>query len=187
MHMHSTFSLPMRSSSSIPTRYGKFETLSGKLKLQGTASVLLKAQIVSSYNRSLESHPTADYPMLHETARHSIHSIETLEIAVECLLAMCQQHTLLYKLNSSNDKFHEVIHTKTHQALQFHLQVLRSLKARSQANDARLRNEITLVRGTLNSLDPQHLAKFQLGIQYSCPTRQPQYPSHQSGSPQRQL
>ena len=169
------------------TRFGGFETLSGKLKRQGTASVLPKAQTVSSYNRSLESQPAADYPMLHETARHSIHSIETLEIAVECLLAMCQQHTLLYNLNPSKDKFHEVIHTKIHQALQFQLQVLRSLKARSQANEARLRNEITLVRGTLNSKSPQHFAKFRLGIQYSCPTRQSQYPSHQPGSPQRQF
>ena len=122
--------------------------------------------------------------MLHETARHSIHSTETLEIAVECILAMCQQHSSLYKLDSSKDRFHEIIHTKTHQALQFQLQVLRSLKARSQANEARLRNEITLVKGTLNSLNPQHLAKFPLGIQYSCPIRQSQYPSHQPGSPQ---
>lgn len=88
--------------------------------------------------------------MLHETARHSIHSNETLEIAVECLLAMCQQHTLLEKLSVSKDKVHEITRTKIHQALQFRLQILRSLKARSQANDARLRNEITLVR-------PQHL------------------------------
>ena len=123
--------------------------LSEKLKLQGTASLFPKALMVSSYNRSLESHPTANYPMLHETARHSIHSIETLDIAVECLVAICQQHDSLYK-HSSKDKLHEVIHTKIHQALQFRLQVLRSLKARSQANEARLRNEITLVRGTLN-------------------------------------
>ena len=125
--------------------------LSGKLRLQGTASLFPKAPMVSSFSRSLESHPTADYPMLHETARHSIHSIETLDIAVECLLAMCQQQTLLYKPNSSKNKLHEVIHAKIHQALQFRLQVLRSLKARSQANEARLRNEITLVRGTLDS------------------------------------
>ncbi|KAM0805619.1 hypothetical protein BDR22DRAFT_884599 [Usnea florida] len=104
-------------------------------------------------SRSLESQPTADYPMLHETARHSIHSNETLEIAVECILAMCQQHTLLYKLNSSKDRFHEIIHTKIHQALQFQLQVLRSLKARSQANEARLRNEITLAFNTLAQHD----------------------------------
>ena len=113
--------------------------------------MFLKDPMVLSYNRSLESHPTADYPMLHETARHSIHSIETLDIAVECLLAMCQQHALLYKPNFARDKLHEVIHTKIYQALQFRLQVLRSLKARSQANEARLRNEITLVRETLVS------------------------------------
>ena len=154
MHIHSTFSLPMRSSSSTTTRFGEFGTLSGKSKHQGTASLFPEAQMVSSYNRSLESQPTADYPMLHETARHSIHSIETLEIAIECLLAMCQQHTLLYNLNSSKDKLHGVIHTKIHQALQFRLQVLRSLKARSQANEARLRNEITLVSGALNNLKP---------------------------------
>lgn len=107
--------------------------------------------MVSSYNRSLESQPIANYPMLHETARHSIHSSETLEIAIECLLAMCQQHKLLFDLNLSKDKLHEVTYTKIYQALQFRLQVLRSLKARSQANEARLRNEITLVRGTLTT------------------------------------
>ena len=97
-------------------------------------------------NRSPESEATADYPMLHETARHSIHSSETLDIAVECLLAMCEQHTLLSNRTLPKDKGREVSYTKIHQALQFRLQVLRSLRARSQANEARLRNEITLVR-----------------------------------------
>ena len=92
----------------------------------------------------------ADFPMLHETARHSIHSSETLEIAVECLLAMCEQHTSLYNLKLPMDKFNEVTYSKIHQILQFRVQVLRSLKARSQANEARLRNEITLVRRTLS-------------------------------------
>lgn len=97
-------------------------------------------------NRSLRSEATADYPMLHETARHSIHSSETLDIAIECLLAMCEQHALLLNHTLPRDKGREVTYTKIHQALQFRLQVLRSLKARSQANEARLRNEITLVR-----------------------------------------
>lgn len=127
-----------------------------------------KAQTVSSYSRSRESQPTADYPMLHETARHSIHSSETLEIAAECLLAMCQQHSLLANLNSSKDKRHELTYTKTHQGLQFRLQVLRSLKARSQANEARLRNEITLVRGkpSLFRIRRLLLSFTHPGIQY---------------------
>ena len=98
--------------------------------------------------------------MLHEMARHGIHSSETLEIAVECLLAMCEQHTSLFSLHSPRDKLHEVTYTKIHQALQFRLQVLRSLKARSQANEARLRNEITLVRGTLAIWNQPPVAKI---------------------------
>lgn len=83
--------------------------------------------------------------MLHEVARHSIHSSETLEVAVQTLSANCQQNRVPCKAVASSDTIQAVAFSKTLQALQFRLQVLQSLKARSQANEARLSNEITLV------------------------------------------
>ena len=96
-------------------------------------------------NRIAKTQSEPDFPLLHDTARHFIHSSETLNVAVETLSNMIHQHEAFAKEVSSENKKENAAFKRTHQHLQFQLQVLRSLAARSQANELRLKNEITLV------------------------------------------
>lgn len=82
---------------------------------------------------------------MHETARHAIHSFETLSVSVETLEAMQQQAVDL----SSKDKQRGGELTEASHQIRIHIdsqiRMLRSLFLRSQSNKERLQNEIALV------------------------------------------
>lgn len=81
--------------------------------------------------------------MLHETARHAIHSSETLSVSVETLEAMRQQH-----LDFMTKKIRNEVGS-TDDSIQAHMDnqigMLRNLLHRSLSNKERLHNEISLV------------------------------------------
>ncbi|OAG08765.1 uncharacterized protein CC84DRAFT_1204042, partial [Paraphaeosphaeria sporulosa] len=87
----------------------------------------------------------ADYILLHEIARHGIHISETLSVAIRSLDAMQHHHA---KFRTYND----LVRSKkgcenwdrvgTH--FEFQLRFLQGLFQRSEANNARIQNEITL-------------------------------------------
>jgi hypothetical protein len=84
--------------------------------------------------------------MMHETARHAIHSFETLSMSVETVEAMQQQIIDLsatHKRGGSN-RVEASRQIRTH--LDAQIRMLRSLFLRSQSNKERLQNEIALVR-----------------------------------------
>lgn len=111
-----------------------------------------------------------DFPYLHETARHAIHSAETLGVAVETISNLCLHHEELQDsltktsfARKPEDRYDgseglecrrrdRDVHC-VRQQLRFHLQMMKSLHARSVANSARLQNQLTLVR-LLISLSP---------------------------------
>ena len=82
---------------------------------------------------------------MHETARHAIHSFETLSVSVETVEAMQQQVIDL----STQDKRRDGRHAEASDQIRIHLdsqlRMLRSLFRRSQSNKERLQNEIALV------------------------------------------
>jgi hypothetical protein len=82
---------------------------------------------------------------MHETARHAIHSFETLSVLVETVEAMQQQVIDL----STQDKRGNRRHVEASDQIRIHLdsqlRMLRSLFLRSQSNKERLQNEIALV------------------------------------------
>jgi hypothetical protein len=84
--------------------------------------------------------------MMHETARHTIHSVETLGVSAETVEAMQQQVINLSATPKREGNGHaEASHQiQTHIASQ--IRMLRSLYLRSQSNKERLQNEIALVR-----------------------------------------
>jgi hypothetical protein len=82
---------------------------------------------------------------MHETARHAIHSFETLSVSVDTVEAMQQQVIDL----STQDKRGNRRHAEGSDQIRIHLdsqiRMLRSLFLRSQSNKERLQNEIALV------------------------------------------
>ena len=86
--------------------------------------------------------------MMHEAARHAIHSFETLSVTVETVETM-QRHVVYLAGKSkqkSGDEPDAVSKVRTHMA--FQASMLRNLLLRSQSNKERLQNEIALVRWT---------------------------------------
>lgn len=86
------------------------------------------------------------FTLLHEAARHAIHSSETLSVAIETLSSI-QQHLASQSnqpLAKSLDLQESTEPINRH--LEFHVRMLHSLHLRAQSNKERLQNEIALVR-----------------------------------------
>jgi hypothetical protein len=83
--------------------------------------------------------------MMHETARHAIHSFETLSVSVDTVEAMQQQAINLFTKNKRGGGGHTETSDQIRTHLDAQLRMLRSLFLRSQSNKERLQNEIALV------------------------------------------
>ena len=129
-------------------QYGLYETLYVEQKRQvrwGSKEVLL-GLMSGSQNRSRPTRGPNDFVLLHEAARHAIHSFETLSVSVETVSALQQQI-----LNLSNKKAaRSAGATEASQRIRGHVEsqarMLQNLLLRSQSNKERLQNEIALVR-----------------------------------------
>ena len=88
---------------------------------------------------------------LHEFAQHTIHSSETLDIVIDTMAGILGQHERFLDAGRSYIAADSIVSRRTRQHLRFQIQMMRSLRARSKANQARLRNKIDLVswRGDL--------------------------------------
>jgi hypothetical protein len=92
------------------------------------------------------SAPEPDYPRLHDLARHTIHSSETLHMAAHAVERMMDSHEL-FSQDRQSQKAQQVTSFKwTAQRLRFHHQLFKGLAMRSEANERRLQNEMNLVR-----------------------------------------
>ena len=94
-----------------------------------------------------------DFSFLHDFARHAIHSSETIDVAVETMAHMLRQHEWF---SNAGQRYVEMDVVALHHiqlCLRFQLQMMQSLRARSKANEERLRNEITLVGCTPETLN----------------------------------
>lgn len=98
--------------------------------------------------RSRNGRRKTDYTILHDFARHVIHSTETLGVALDTVSRIIEQQEALTA--NVDHKVHQEFKAlpQTQQYLHFQRQMLKSLKARSEANQLRLQNEINFVRQT---------------------------------------
>lgn len=99
-----------------------------------------------SKSRNAISRPDTDYPFLHDFARHVIHSTETLGVALDTVNNMIQQHAVITE-KPTRDMYSSIrVSSPIRQYMHFQRQILVSLRARSEATQSRLQNEINLVR-----------------------------------------
>jgi hypothetical protein len=82
---------------------------------------------------------------MHEIARHAIHSSETLEMAMETLSQMIQEHQAWFKDNAAEKASKTVPLEPIRKPLQYQSTILKCLHLRAKAIEERLRNEINLV------------------------------------------
>jgi hypothetical protein len=120
---------------------------------------------------------------MHEVARHTIHSSETLEIAMETLLSMIQEHEMFFKENQSDDAEKVTPFRRIRKSLQFQSTILKCLHLRSKAIEERLRNEINLVSSTCIGPEESNLLIVRRGVQHGRPIRQPYPSAHRRSNP----
>ncbi|CAG5189834.1 uncharacterized protein ALTATR162_LOCUS12095 [Alternaria atra] len=110
---------------------------------------------VRDIDRSLPARVSQGFLMMHEAARHAIHSFETLSVTVETVEAM-QRHVVYLASKSKQKSGNEPeapSQVRTHIA--FQASMLRNLLLRSQSNKERLQNEIALTYNMIAQRDSQ--------------------------------
>ena len=96
---------------------------------------------------------------MHEIARHTIHSTETIEMAMETVATMTSEHDHFAKSHQSAEDGRSPLSSfeRTRKALTLQRTLLKCLHLRSRALDERLRNEINLVSFLLGHRLPQKI------------------------------
>jgi hypothetical protein len=84
--------------------------------------------------------------MMHETARHAIHSFESLSVSAETVEAIQQQVINLSATHKQEGSSHAEASYRIQTHIASQIQMLQSLFLRSQSNKEQLQNEIALVR-----------------------------------------
>ena len=82
---------------------------------------------------------------MHEIARHATHSSETLEVAMEVLSQMIQEHRAWFNDNAAKNANKAMSLEPIRKSLQYQNTILKCLHLRAKAIEERLRNEINLV------------------------------------------
>lgn len=109
--------------------------------------------------------------MMHKTARHAIHSFETLSVAVDTLEAMQQQVIDLFATHERGGSDRAEASHQIRMHLETQIRMLRSLMLRSQSSKERLQNEISLVRVVALACQ-EASGNNTAGIQFDRPARQ---------------
>ncbi|KAL1794636.1 hypothetical protein ACET3X_006452 [Alternaria dauci] len=106
-------------------------------------------------DRSLPARESKGFLMMHEAARHAIHSFETLSVTVETVEAIHGHVVCLASKikQEGRNRLEASSQVRTHMA--FQVSMLRNLLLRSQSNKERLQNEITLAYNMIAQRDSQ--------------------------------
>ncbi|KAH7356125.1 hypothetical protein BKA66DRAFT_473879 [Pyrenochaeta sp. MPI-SDFR-AT-0127] len=113
--------------------------------------------------RSVSSNGVQDSVRMHETARHAIHSFETLTISVQTLESMRQEISDLRDQGRQADTVQIINLAATDRILacvDCQIRMLRNFSLRAQSNKDRLQNEIALAYSMIAQRDSQVMASL---------------------------
>ncbi|CZR68590.1 uncharacterized protein PAC_18489 [Phialocephala subalpina] len=99
----------------------------------------------SENNRISPDNPHPDYVTMHEMARHTIHSSETLAMAKETMTSLVREHEIFFEENSLLPARSMTLSKQTRRIFRSQITLLNCLYLRSKALEERLQNEINLV------------------------------------------
>lgn len=120
-------------------------------------------------NRLQSTRKHDDFVRLHEAARHTAHSFETLGVSIDTVGALRQEILEACSLLDKQDKSDIRATKQIHKHIGAQLRMMQNLQARSLSNKDRLQNEIALVRTTL--LQQDYTTDKILGLQHDRPAR----------------
>lgn len=123
--------------------------------------------MMSFQNRAAVLRQEPNFSLLHDFARHAIHSSETLDVATETVTSMVRQQGWFSDAGQPYVNMDVTALCHTRQYLDYQLQMIRSLRARSKANEERLRNEIALAGFEAGSLN----CSFLMSSRRTIPSR----------------
>ena len=133
----------MRSWTSTISLYGSFETGFVPSKRFTLEHCLYGCSLTLNQNRASLASAGPDFCAFHEIQRHAIHSTETLAVAVNSTRTLLRHE---HKIFNSSARARESMASKNMSPdLTTQSQMLENLRLRSEANEKRLGNEITLV------------------------------------------
>ncbi|KAF8850701.1 hypothetical protein BDZ45DRAFT_186193 [Acephala macrosclerotiorum] len=104
-------------------------------------------------NRTPPQDPQPNYIMMHELARHTIHSSETLAMAIETIASLIQEHEIFFEENASLPLSSIILSKQTRRGFRSQVTLLKCLQLRSKALEERLRNETNLAFNTVAQHD----------------------------------
>ncbi|KAF2628863.1 hypothetical protein BU25DRAFT_409878 [Macroventuria anomochaeta] len=111
-------------------------------------------------NRSLPARGSQGFLMMHEAARHAIHSFETLSVTVESVEAMQKQILYLASKSKPASGAESEASLRLCKHMEFQAMMLRNLLLRSQSNKERLQNEIALAYNMIAQRDSQVMTRL---------------------------
>ncbi|KAF2196854.1 hypothetical protein GQ43DRAFT_235184 [Delitschia confertaspora ATCC 74209] len=104
-------------------------------------------------DRSRPARGFRDFLVLHDAARHAIHSFETLSVSMEAFGAMQQQLQDLSKSPRNGEPTEASYRIRVY--IDSQIRMLRNLLLRSQSNKERMQNEIALAYNMIAQRDSQ--------------------------------
>lgn len=119
---------------------------------------------VTEMNRLGAVQQEPNFPLLHDFARHTIHSSESLDVAIDTIAGILGQHEWFSDAGRSYVDVDPIVSRRTRQHLRFQIQMMQSLRARSKANEARLRNEIDLAFNTIAQYDSKTMVRISEAV-----------------------
>lgn len=129
--------------------------LDGFVELHDEAVWLLRT-LLRNIEKSRSSSTAAgpDFPRMHDLARHAIHVTETLDVAVNVMAAMLNQHeSLMASLEGTSQPPPASGLSKTRSRLLFYQNIIDNLRHRSTSNQQRVQNEIQLAFNMVSQRD----------------------------------
>jgi hypothetical protein len=97
--------------------------------------------------------PNPNYPALHNTARHAIHIIESLDTGIKTINVMISEHDQFLAGREDAGGSSKKTGRRIQKRIAFHHLMLSSLRSRSSSNKERLLNEIQLAYNTVAQYD----------------------------------
>lgn len=134
-----------------------------------TCLVILNGSILSLQNRISPENPQPDYVTMHEIARHTIHSSETLVMAKETMTSLVQEHEIFFEENGLLPARTITLSKQTRRIFRSQITLINCLYLRSKALEERLQNEINLVVFAISHKKDR--ANHTAGIQHCRSTR----------------
>ncbi|KAI9885707.1 MAG: hypothetical protein M1823_002472 [Watsoniomyces obsoletus] len=99
--------------------------------------------------------PEPNNLLMHEIARHAIHSFETMDVAVHTVLAMHEQYRRILQTSMESGHRNMTESRSTEKNMAFQVQMLQNLRSRSEANAKRIQNEIALAYHSVAGRDSE--------------------------------